>query len=401
MPPALSRSASRIQASVFADLAPRIGARARAGGDLVELHIGDTHRSPPIDARFARIEDATFDAALYRYGAVGGLEALREAFAARLVSQGVVHSAVDPARQVLVGGGATHAIFCGLRAVLDAGDEVLVVAPYWPLAVGIVRAAGGVPVEVPLTPRLYADPGLDPGPILEASITPRTRALYLITPNNPDGKVLSRPQLASIARVAIARDLWVLSDEVYLDYVYEGDHVSPALLDGMAERTLGAYSLSKSHALAGARIGFLVAPERVVAVARRVATHTVFHPPVAAQRVACAALRAPTTWIDDARREYRAARDQAVSSLSACGARVLVPEGGSYVFADFAEILDGRPLKDLLERAIDRGVLVAPGSGFGEAFASWARLCFTSVPTPRLAEGLARLQDAIDGMRRG
>ena len=400
MPPALSRSASQIQPSVFADLAERIDARARAGGDLVELHIGDTYRAPPDAARFGRAEGAAFDADLYRYGAVGGLDALREAFAARLLARGVGPRGLDPGRNVVVGSGATHAIFCGLRAVLDAGDEVLVASPFWPLATGIVRAAGAVPVEVPLTTRLYEDPRLDPASLLEVAMTSRTRGVYLITPNNPDGKVLSRAQLAAIARLAIARDLWVLSDEVYTDYVYEGSHASLAGFDGMTERTISAYSLSKSHALAGARIGFVVAPERVVAVARRVATHTVFNVPVAAQRVACAALQAPDSWIDEARNAYRAARDVAVASLTACGARVHVPEGGSYVFADFAGVLDGRPLKELLERAIDRGVLVAPGSGFGEGFASWARVCFTSVPPLRLAEGLARLRDAAQSMTR-
>jgi len=395
--PRLSAGAEAIRASVFADLAPRIEAHARAGGDLVHLHIGDTHLEPPAAARFGRVEQGAYDGALYRYGAITGVEALKTAFAAHLEATGRGPAGIEPGRHVLVGSGATHAIYCALRAVLDPGDEVLVVAPYWPLAVGVVRAAGGVPVEVPLTDRLYADPGLDPAAVLERAVGPRTRAIYLITPNNPDGYVFGESQLASIARLAVARDLWVLADEVYADYVFEGAHRSIARQPGMAERTLSAYSLSKSHALAGARVGFLVAPERVVSVARRVATHTVFNVPVAAQRVALAAIESGDAWVNEARAAYRQARDATLRAVEHTGARAHAPHGGSYVFVDFTTVLRGRPLKALLERGIDRGVLLAPGDGCGEAYAAWARLCFTAVPMPRLVEGLTRLSEAVEG----
>ncbi len=391
----LSRTASAMRAGLFADLAPRIEARARRGGDLVELHLGDSCVAPPEAARFARLEASGFDAGLYRYGPVAGIGALKEAFAARLRVRGVGLPDVQ-ARHVLVGAGATHAIFCGMRAVLDPGDEVLVAAPYWPLVAGVVRAAGGVPVEVPMTTRLYEDPSLAPSALLAEQLTTRTRALYLRSPNNPDGKVYSPAQLARLARFAVAHGLWVLADEVYLDFVYEGTGASMATFDGMAERTLSAYSLSKSHGLAGARVGFLVAPERVIAVAQRVSTHTVFNVAVAAQRVALAALAEAPSWTDAVLRRYREARDAAVTALEGSGVRALVPEGGSFLFVDFSSVLEGDPLLRLLERAIDRGVLLLPGDGCGDAYGSWARLCFTSVPKERLLEGVARLREAIE-----
>jgi aspartate/methionine/tyrosine aminotransferase len=395
-PPSLSKTATAIRSSVFAELAPRIEAHALAGGDLIELHIGDTYLAPPQGARFAQADEKAFDADLYRYGAVSGLDALKKAFASRLARLGHGPAALDPDKNVLVGCGATHALFCVARAVLDPGDEVLVLAPYWPLAVGVVRAAGAVPIEVPLPLRLYADPSLDVGAALAAAATPRVRALYVTTPNNPDGKVLSGPQLAAVAEFALRAGLWVLSDEVYADYVYSGTHGSIARLDGMSERTLCAYSLSKSHALAGARVGFAVAPERVVAVARRLATHTVYNVPVVAQRVALAAIAGGEEWVEDARRKYRDARQATLDALKGSGAKCFAPDGGSYVFVDFTDVLSGRPLRELLECAIDRGVILAPGDGFGEHFATWARLCFTSVPPPRLLEGIARLRQAIE-----
>ncbi|HEY6463730.1 MAG TPA: pyridoxal phosphate-dependent aminotransferase [Polyangiaceae bacterium] len=394
--PELSPSALAIRASVFAELAPRIEAHTRAGGDLVALHIGDTHLAPPPAARFARVEPAGTDPDLYRYGAIPGLDALKAAFARTLVSAGRGPVEIDPARHVLVGAGATHAIYCALRTVLSPGDEVLVAAPYWPLSVGVVRTAGAIPVEVPLTTRLYEDPRASAAAILEAAMTPRTRALYLISPNNPDGYVYGEAQLRELAALAVARDLWVLSDEVYADYVYEGAHASLARLPGMAERTLSAYSLSKSHALAGPRVGFLVAPEKVASLARRVSTHTIFNVPVASQRVALAALDDAGPWMADARRDYAGARQATLAALAGTGVRAFAPMGGSYVFVDFGPVLRGRPLGALLGLAVDRGVLLAPGDGCGAAFSSWARLCFTSVPRARLAEGLGRLRSAIE-----
>ena len=395
----LSRTAQVIRASVFAELAPHIEARARRGEDLIELHLGDSHRAPPDGARFSRLEGAPHDApdpGLYRYGAIAGLDALREAFAQRLAALGFGPPTVDPAADVLVTCGATHALFCATRAILDPGDEVLVAAPYWPLAVGVIRAAGGVPVEVLVTTHLYADPSADASALFEAAVTPRTRALYFITPNNPDGKVFSRATLEGMARLAVARGLWVFADEVYADYIYEGTHTSIARLEGMAARTLSIHSLSKSHALAGARVGFVVGPSRAIAVARRIATHTVFNVPVAAQHVALAALRDPDGWVDASRRDFRQARDATLIALDGAGVRALAPDGGSYVFIDFEPVLRGRPLVELLGAAIERGVLLAPGPGFGEAFSSWARLCFTAVPRERVLDGIARLRAAIE-----
>jgi aspartate/methionine/tyrosine aminotransferase len=397
--PPLSQSALAIPQSVFAELAPRIEAHARTGADLVGLHIGDTYRSPPGNASFARVS-AEDDEELYKYGPVVGLEALREAFAARLRARGHGPPSVEGERNVVVACGGTHALFCGARAILEPGDEVLVASPYWPLSVGVLRAAGAIPVEVPLTARLYADPALDPAAVLSACVTPRTRALYITTPNNPDGKVLSAPQLEAIARFALATGIWVIADEVYADYVYDGEHRSIARCDGMSERTVSVYSLSKSHGLAGARIGFLVAPERVTRVARRVATHTVFHVPLAAQRVGLVAASGDDSWIDDARRDYHETRDSMVRAFDGAGVRITAPQGGSYVFIDFAPLLGGRRLKELLERCIDRGVLLAPGEAFGAPFASWARLCFTSVARARLLEGVARLREAMRDLSR-
>jgi len=394
--PTLSSSAHAIRPGVFAELQRRIDAHTARGGDLVPLQIGDTAVDPPDEARFVGGDDP----ALYRYGATAALATLRHAIASWLASVRNFPN-VDAEREVLVGVGGTHAIFCAARTILDAGDEVALAAPYWPLAPGIIASCGARTIEVPLTDRLYRDPTLDAGALFAAALTERTRAIYVITPNNPDGKVLSRRHLEQIAALARERDLWVIADEVYADHAFssEAPHVSMATLPGMRERTITAYSLSKSHALAGARIGYVVAPSEVIAAARRVSTHTVFNVPVIAQNSALAALRAGPRWVEEARAHYREARDVAASALRDLPIDFSLAEGGTYLFIDFTRALKGQPLRVLLESAIDRGVLLAPGEAFGAAYANWARLCYSAVPPDRLHVGLSRLRDAILALR--
>jgi aspartate/methionine/tyrosine aminotransferase len=390
----LSESVQRINPGVFAELQKRIDAHTARGGSLIPLHIGDTHLAPPEAARFERVIAAQTTDALYRYGATAGLGELREAFAQR-AREVLAIPGVTGAAHVHVGVGATHALWCAARAVLDAGDDVLVGAPYWPLSVGIFQACSARVIEVPLTSRLYDEPSLDAGGLLASAITPRTKALYVTSPNNPDGKVLSRAQLESIARVAIDTDLWVFSDEVYADVTFDAPHTSIASLPGMAERTIVVQSLSKSHALAGARVGAIIAPDAVIAAARRVGVHTAFNVPVAMQRAALAALGTGDAWVRTAREDYRAARDDTAAALAGSGVRFPLAEGATYLLLDFAPVLAGRPLSLLLERAIDHGVLLAPGDAFGRGYERCARLCFTSVPRAKLAEGCARLREAI------
>ena len=220
------------------------------------------------------------DAALYRYGATAGDAGLKEALAADARGRGLES---DGTRNVFVGVGGTHAFFCAARPrLLDNDDEVLCLAPYWPGAPGVLGSCGARAVEVIARPDLPAAGGRggDAEGLrrrLAAALTPRTRAIYLVTPNNPDGSVLTRAELEAVAEIAGGRDLWIFADEVYRDFTFDGrTHLSIAALPGMSARTLIIGSFSKSHALAGARVGFVLAPEEVILAMRRVSTHTIF-----------------------------------------------------------------------------------------------------------------------------
>jgi len=407
--PPLSSTAARIRPPVFADLQARIDRLAARGVELVPLQIGDTWLAPPAAASevLARLDGD--DASIYRYGPTAGLPPLREAIARAVRRHGLD---VDPENEVLVGNGGTHALFCAARAVLDAGDEVLMASPYWPLAPGIFTSCGAIPVEVPLTQRLYAEgdstASLDAGALFAAAITPRTKAIYVISPNNPDGKVLPRAQLERIAAVAREHDLWVFSDEVYAETVFDGEHVSIASLPDMRDRTVVLHSMSKSHALAGCRVGFAIAPGAVVASGRRVSTHSAFNVSIVMQRAALAAL-SDDAFPRAAKEIYRDARDRSLASLAGAPVRAHRADGATYLFLDFAPAFEAmgperageRPLFALLERAVDRGVLLAPGDAFGAGYETCARLCTTAVPIERVQLGIERLLDALDAMRAG
>jgi aspartate/methionine/tyrosine aminotransferase len=258
---------------------------------------------------------------------------------------------------------------------------------------------GAVNVEVPLSQRLYDNPDLDLGAVLAPHLTARTAALYLTTPNNPDGKVLSRRQLEEVAAFARAHDLWVLADEVYEDLIFDGSHLSIASLPGMAERTITVYSLSKSYALAGYRLGYAVAVEPVMKPLRKIANHTVYNVPDVLQRAALRLLEDPASarWLEDTRASYRSARDLASSLVTSPHYR---PDAGTYLLIDLGQVVGDGGIWPLVEQCLDRGVSVSPGEQFGRGFENHVRLCYTAVPADRLRLGIERLEAVLKSYAR-
>jgi aspartate/methionine/tyrosine aminotransferase len=390
----LSVAASKMRPGVFAELQKKVDERVLARKPLVGLHIGDTHLSPPQGARISALA-ADLDADHnYRYGATAGLPELRADLAAHLANSRRVPGLT--ADNILLGAGGTHALFCVAKAVLDPGDDVIVFAPYWPLAHGIFTSVGASVIELPVSQRAYDESALDLGGMLASKVTPRTRAIYFVSPNNPDGKVLRREDLATILAFAEKHDLFVFADEVYADISYEQQPISFGSLPGAMERSALLYSFSKSHALAGARIGYVASSKEVVAAARRVSVHTVFNVPIASQRAARAALHTGAEFLGTALNAYAAAREETCAALTRMeGVRFHRPDGATYVFCDFSERLGGKELSFFLERCVEQGVLLAPGESFGESFRTHARICFSSVGRHDLAEGLAALGRAL------
>jgi arginine:pyruvate transaminase len=226
--------------------------RRRRGEDVILLSVGDPDFPSP--APIIEAAKASLDEGRTHYADVVGQQPLREAIAAqheRLSGQRVT------ADEVVVFAGAQCALFAALQCLVEPGDEVIVLEPAYVTYPATVAASGATLVPVPLRPRNHFH--LDPAD-LEAALTPCTRAILWNSPNNPTGAVATRAEVEAVARVARERDLWVVSDEVYATLVYEGEHLAPASLPGMAERTVTVSSVSKSHAMTGWRLGWLVGP---------------------------------------------------------------------------------------------------------------------------------------------
>lgn len=355
-------------------------------GKRYPFHVGDNSIRPPSSARFEAIDVGRFGDP-YAYGHPNGETPLREALAEFRTGRDGWATSED---QVLISVGATHGITCAIQALIDPGEEILLLAPYWPLVRGISHCAGVKPVDVPFFQALLDAPDTDPALLIEPYITERTRMIYVVSPNNPNGAVLARRQYEAIARVAQKHDLWVLHDEAYENYAYARDHISLASLPGMAERTLRAFTFSKTYAMAGIRVGYVVGPTSAVAVMRKVATHSVYNTSQACQVAALAAVRSGDDFLRDAHQRYRRMGEIVAARLQA---PFHAAQGASFVFLDLRSY--GPDAMPVLEQAADRGVTLAPGSLFGTGFAGYARLCFSAVEEDVLVGGIDVLNEVL------
>ena len=378
--PEVNRCIALLGARVYSTLAQRA---EDSGQPLYPLHIGDTYTEPALGCR---MQDLSVDElpGLHRYAPVAGLPELRQAIALDYNHQ---MSSEIGAQQVLVTAGATGGLSACVAALVEPGDEVLLLAPYWPLIAGIVTSHSGVPVAVAAHDVQQNVSGLLER--LEAACTARTVALYLNTPNNPTGCVYSRAWLQAVADWAEKKGLWIFSDEVYASYVYEGQHVSMREL--CPERSIVVHSFSKTYGMAGNRVGFLVADADVITAVNKISTHTVYCAPKASQVAALRALGgAGGAWVEQMRESYRRTGQAAAKRLGLAPA-----QGSTFLFFDVAAQLDQRGLLGLLQDAADRGVLVAPGASFGPGYDTYLRVCFTSAPPSHVLQGVDLLAQLL------
>lgn len=377
--PRFSPSAQDIAGSVYSALAHRL---ASYKGEVYPLHVGDTWMEPPEGCRMEDLRVAEHPG-MHRYAAPQGMPALLDAIVERVRER----TGVPTGREnVLVATGATGALGAVAGAILSQGDEVLLMAPHWPLITGIVQSFHGVPVDVPLLGA--AD---SPETAVEAfreRLTGRTVALYLNTPNNPAGRVIPRSWIEALVEWAAREDLWIIADEVYEDYVFEGEHVYTRPL--APERTFAAHSFSKAYGMAGNRCGYVVAPADAVVELRKIGMHSFYSTPTASQIAALRVLAGPgDAWAASAREQYQATGARVASRLG-----LPAPEGSTFLFFDVAEFLDESGLPGFLERCVDRGLFLAPGPSFGP-YPTHVRLCFTAAPPDVIDRGVEALAPLI------
>ncbi len=362
--------------AVFSRIAHKLASHS---GELFPLHVGDTWMEPFEGGRMQDLEVARHPG-MHRYTSPQGLPELIEALTDKVRARNGIPC--EPG-SILVTAGATGGLGAAIGMLAAPGDEVLILAPFWPLIRGIVQTFRAQPVEVPFYDRVVDVEGA-----LEAvreRITARTVALYVSSPSNPTGRVLPQAWLQALAELAREHNLWLLSDEVYEDYVFTGQHHSIAAF--APERSFTSFSFSKAYGMAGNRTGYLVGPTQAIAAARKISTHTFYSAPTAGQLAGLRALRDGQTWLDAARESYRRAGWDTADALG-----VPRPEGSTFVFLDVRDQLDERGIFGFLEDALDDGLVLAPGPSFGQGYEGHVRVCFTSAPPQRVAEAISRLK---------
>jgi len=379
--PSLSKRAATIKASSTVAFAGRAKELARQGVDVIAMTAGEPDFLPPEHVLEAAREAIRLG--LTKYTATEGTAELREAVAAKFLRENSLTYAPD---QVLISTGGKQTLYNGFMSVLGAGDEVVLVAPYWVSYPPQIELAGGVPVVV--TAR--AEDGFVPDiASVRAAITPRTKVILVNSPSNPTGAVYPPELVRAIADLAEEHDLWVFTDDLYEHIVYDGEFTTAASF--VPHRTLVVHGASKGYALTGWRIGFGAGPKPLIAAMTRLQSQVTSGANSLAQHATVAALNEvekTAAFQTMTRAAYRERRDVLVAGLNRLGLPTPKPAGAFYVMADTTNIDDDeeRAAMRLLDEA---RVAVVPGTDFlapGKVRLSYA------TGMPQIEEALRRIE---------
>ena len=301
----------------------------------------------------------------------------------------------DYAKQILVTVGGSEAIDLALRCLLNPGDEVIVPVPSFVCYGPLTEMAGGVPVYVEL--KAEDQFRLTPEQ-LKAAITPKTKVLVLPFPSNPTGGIMSRPDLEAIAEVLRGTNIMVLSDEIYAELTYGQHHVSMANLPDMYERTVVVNGFSKSHAMTGWRMGYVCAPQPVIAAMTKLHQFGIMSAPTTSQYAAIEAMRNGDKDIERMREEYDSRRRYLVENLNRIGLTCFEPKGAFYVFPCIKS--SGLTSEEFCERFLmEEKVAVIPGTAFGPGGEGFVRACYAA-SMKDIAEAVSRMDNFLQNLRR-
>lgn len=362
----------------------------QAGQDVLSFAAGEPDFNTPEPVCRAAIE--AIEDGFTKYTPSAGIPALREAICAKLMREnGLEYSPAD----VVVSCGAKHAIFNSLQVLVEAGDEVLLIAPYWMTYADQVRLAGGSPIVVHTAPEDGFVPDVDE---IAAAITPRTRAIILNSPSNPTGAVYPETALRGIAELAVRHGFWIVSDEIYERLTYGGaTHSSPAVFGPeVAAQTITIGGCSKSYAMTGWRIGFAAGPTQIAKAMSNFQDQVTSNPTSFAQIGAVTAFNLQAAVVESMRVEFQARRDLIVQALRMIpGLVVPEPKGAFYVFPDASAYMkgdDARLAEHLLEDAL---VATVPGSVFEGP--GHLRLSYAT-SRANIEQGVARIAKSLSAL---
>lgn len=372
---------------------PIIADLTRRHPGTISLGQGVVSYGPP-PAALAEIDRFLSDPANHRYQPVAGIPALLDRIAGKLAAENGI--AVRAENRVMVTAGGNQAFLNAVLAIADPGDEIILPTPYYFNQEMAVTMTNARPVLVPTT----ADCQLDLDALRDA-ITPRTRAIVTVSPNNPSGAVYPREALAAVNRLCAERGIFHVSDEAYEHFTYDGaEHFSPASMPGSAPHTISLFSLSKSYGFASWRIGWMVFPAGLEAAIRKIQDTLLICPPVISQHAAVGALGAGSAYVRDKLTTLggvRAIVQRELAGLARDGLAQIPPARGAFYF--LLQVATSRPALELAEQLIrEHGVAVIPGNAFGLERGCHLRVAYGALTAETATEGIGRLARGLRAM---
>ena len=362
-------------------------AMERAGEKVLHFEIGRPDFDTPEYIKRAA-EQALAEGKVH-YTSNFGLMELRQAIADKLKRENNIEYT---ASEVLVTVGLSEAVFAVLATILEEGDEILVPDPVWLNYINVPNLLGAKAVTYGLTEETGFQMNLEE---VKAKITSKTRAIVIITPNNPTGGVLSEDVLKELAEIAVSNDLMVISDEVYERLVYDGaKHISIASLPGMKERTFTMNGMSKAYAMDGWRLGYVAAPEEYILAMNKFHQHNTTCAPNFVQVAAIAALNEEGDEVKEMVKEYQRRRDYAVKAINEIpGLHCECPKGAFYIFINCKSL--NMKSADLSAYLLEEAkIALVPGDVFGPGGEGYLRMSFAN-SYENVVEGCAQLKKAV------
>lgn len=369
----MNRKIGKISVPASLAIADQVRSMEAAGRRVIKLQTGDPDFSTPGPIVAAAHEAITDDAT--HYVDTRGLPVLRETIASTIARDLGLN--YNPVREILITNGGSHAVFCSLQALLNDGDEVIVLEPCWPQYIASVLLAGGIPVlaSCPAANGFHLDMTE-----LSSAVTSRTRAIIMNSPNNPTGVALLREEIEAICQLSIERNLIVLSDEVYRTIMYDDAvHISPASCEGMQKRTIRIDSFSKAYAMTGWRLGYICAPAEMINAILKISQCSITNVNPAVQLAGVAALTSPD--VESATRsmveEYAQRRQLLIVKLDALGLKYAKPAGAFYFLIDISE--SGLSSVDFARELLQtEGVATVPGISYGDSSEGFVRISYAT-----------------------
>jgi aspartate/methionine/tyrosine aminotransferase len=356
----------------------------------ISLGQGVVHFAAPVAVRESLTQALTAaDPRLDRYGFVGGLPELRERLARKIAAE---NSLDLQGREIVFTAGSNMAFLNSVLAITDPGDEIILPSPYYFNHQMAIEMAGCRAIIVPTDDDYQLDL-----PALERAITPRTRGIVTVSPNNPTGAMYSPSALAAVNNLCGRMGCYHLSDEAYEYFVYDAEeHFSPGSLPSAAPHTISLFSLSKAYAMAGWRCGYMIVPDALLMALKKIQDTNLICPPLVSQLAAIAALDSGRAWAMSRIAPLQSVRDLVLGELSNLGERCRFPcpQGAFYALVHLDTELPDHELVHTLIR--DWGVAVLPGSTFGMHHGRYLRIAFGSLAANTVAEGIGRLRSGLE-----